>query len=82
MRSHPYAQGYAETDMEKEEEEDYEQRLLEVSLEFIKQYIRYARTKYHPTFTNKSAETIQKFYEKLRKYSKDGGGINIVPRHL
>lgn len=44
------------------EEEEEEQKKLEHSLDFIKQYIKYAREKYNPTFTARSSNIIQKFY--------------------
>lgn len=49
------------------EEETDKQYFLERSQDFIKQYIKYAREKYQPTFTAKCSSKIQTFYEMLRK---------------
>ena len=52
------------------------------SLDFFKQYIKYAREKYHPKLTEKSSKFIHDFYIKLRNFSLKCAGIDICPRHL
>ena len=52
------------------------------SQEFLKQYIKYARSTFHPILTVKASKIISDFYQRVRKESEHMGGLTIVARHL
>jgi DNA replication licensing factor MCM2 len=80
MENHPYSQQYrCQVD-----KLTIERPAIEiVDLEFLKQYIKYARERFTKTFINDMcADMIRKVYAKLRESSEQSGGIRITTRHL
>lgn len=53
-----------------------------IDQDFLKEYIKYAREKYHVSINEKCSQMIKEIYIKLREASMTAGGINITPRHL
>ena len=80
MMSHPYVQQYEMKDLftlpqpQKSEPP--------VSIEFLTQYIRYARERCKPEITERHTDMVREFYRRLREASLETGGIKIAPRHL
>ena len=64
------------------EEGEISHRMLREDTHVIRQFICYARKKYAPKFTEASSKIIKEFYNRLRKQSRERGGINITTRHL
>jgi len=80
MNSHPYHNIFSLDQVDFCKEDQHPK--LEYSLVFLRQYIKYAREKIHPHLSQASSKVIMSFYQKLREYSLQTGGITITPRHL
>jgi replicative DNA helicase Mcm len=51
----------------------------EISTEFLRKYIAYAKQKVVPTITNNALQEIKEFYLKMRTSGSEEGGIKAIP---
>ena len=79
MKSHPYKEKY---NIKDELLTDNIVNKPMVEIDFLREYIRYAREKCRPEISEKYENMVVQFYTKLREESKSSGGMNVAVRHI
>ena len=81
LKNHPYVEENCSKEI-KILPEEIKTSVFKHPQEFLKEYIKYARTTFEPELTTKASKIINDFYLRVRKDSEHMGGLIIVARHL